>query len=560
MNEKYFLPPQHDGSNLKDLLKRLASAGAGRPVDKDGFPQGSWTPELLADAITRLDANHGGIDLRTVQLWFQDNDRGISTENIRWLARIFGCDDPEATSQWQMELAAAQSSLAATRRKQKRTGGRAPKSPLAQAETVTYDSKFGTEVDNDTTGQVPHPSMPNKSETLHSLRYPPKRNRTGLAEKCEWLLSGEMAVNLVIAYWLVLCALGLMNYAMGTLSVTYSPQDGLEKQVGFIWAPTLTVLPLVVLPLFILSVSDLISFWKNDARSRCSTPDAGSDKLMDRDGWMLKVKSFSVSFWAIVLFCYLFVFAFQWAGIYLPAYSAGDPGGVQIDRYLVTLLRPDVISTQEAMILSAVGYHYTASYIAVFMLGLLFLIIVVLDYQDVCKNSKPHSGGKTDSNDREMRCRILWGGFRIAVHGLWLATLIKLQITYLSSDAKDFLTWLSTDARSALGFGTSQNGWLENNSVSHFTTFLMMVVVVAVFGLCVSKICLPSWASPQLGVQVQSATDSYALVKMGFVIFLLSVNLLLVGQFVGFSLLVVLSVAASVYILCSPKLKQQQVN
>jgi len=74
-------------------------------------------------------------------------------------------------------------------------------------------------------------------------------------------------MNLLVFYWLIFGALGLMNYALGTLSVTYSPEDGLNKQVGFIWAPTLTVLPLIVLPLYILSINNLISFWKHGALS-----------------------------------------------------------------------------------------------------------------------------------------------------------------------------------------------------------------------------------------------------------------------------------------------------
>ena len=50
-NGKLFLPPTGDGSNFKELFKRLAAAGAGRPLGKEGFPAGSWTPELLAEAI-----------------------------------------------------------------------------------------------------------------------------------------------------------------------------------------------------------------------------------------------------------------------------------------------------------------------------------------------------------------------------------------------------------------------------------------------------------------------------------------------------------------------------
>jgi hypothetical protein len=75
-NGKLFLPPPRDGDDFKELFKRSAAAGAGRPLGEDGFPAGPWTPERLAEAISQIDSNRIGVDLRTVQLWFQENDKG----------------------------------------------------------------------------------------------------------------------------------------------------------------------------------------------------------------------------------------------------------------------------------------------------------------------------------------------------------------------------------------------------------------------------------------------------------------------------------------------------
>jgi len=35
--------------------------------------------------------------------WLKNNDTGISTVNIRWLARIFWMDDPQRSADGQME-------------------------------------------------------------------------------------------------------------------------------------------------------------------------------------------------------------------------------------------------------------------------------------------------------------------------------------------------------------------------------------------------------------------------------------------------------------------------
>ncbi|WP_208863776.1 hypothetical protein [Paracoccus marcusii] len=70
-NGKFFVQPDAGGRDFKVLFKNLAAAGAGRPVDENGFPKGPWTADLLADAISLIDANQAGIELRTVQLWFQ---------------------------------------------------------------------------------------------------------------------------------------------------------------------------------------------------------------------------------------------------------------------------------------------------------------------------------------------------------------------------------------------------------------------------------------------------------------------------------------------------------
>ena len=278
-NGKFFVAPQKTSDSFKVLFARLAAEGAGRPVDRHGIADGPWEPESLAEAISCIEANSKGIELRAVQVWFQDNDNGISNENIRWLARIFGCNDPEETSKWQVELKASKDRLASERRERRRR---------ASEEEASTDQLQKTGSSSEVR-KIADPIAPANAPRGE----PSVRAARTLAEKCEWMLSGSASMNLLIAYWLVFCGLGLMNYVFNTLSVTYSPLEGLEKQVGFIWAPTLTVLPLIALPLFIFFVSDLNTYWKRVGRSKCTARDVMSVHANSHAGWYAKINNFS---------------------------------------------------------------------------------------------------------------------------------------------------------------------------------------------------------------------------------------------------------------------------
>jgi len=80
-NGKFFVAPQTSDDDFKELFSRIAAEGAGRPADNRGFADGPWTAETLTQAICELDGNVKGIELRTVQVWFQANDNGCKTRS-----------------------------------------------------------------------------------------------------------------------------------------------------------------------------------------------------------------------------------------------------------------------------------------------------------------------------------------------------------------------------------------------------------------------------------------------------------------------------------------------
>ena len=207
------------------------------------------------------------------------------------------------------------------------------------------------------------------------------------------------------------------------------------------------------------------------------------------------------------------------------------------------------------MVLSFVGYLYTASYIAVFMFGLLFFVIIVLDFQDIC-TTLDVEGNKIEGRQIQKEGqKVVWGGFRVVVFALWLATLVKLQITYLSSDSSDFLSWVRIDMMGAFDATSLRNGLLENSSISHFTTFMMMAVTVSVFIFGVLRIRSSFERLAVYNRIQQSKRDYLALSEMLGVIALLSISLVLVGRFTGFSIVVGISAIASLHVLSGPKLR-----
>ncbi|WP_162946880.1 RcgA family putative transporter [Ruegeria sp. EL01] len=547
-NKSNIVLPPANGSDFKELFKYATDIGVGLPMGGDGLPIGTWTPQTLAAALSEIEANKTGVDLRAVQHWFENNDKGISAPSINLLARVFGGGDTEATTAWRSELTAGQRRLMAKRKASKSKTKRQSKEAVVEDPTLAKPRP----ADAIPVGEFPEQSfVQTDTSGISGVQHHPKT----LAERCEQILSGAASMNLLIVYWLVFCGLGLMNYVFDTLSVTYSPFEGLDKQVGFIWAPTLTVLPLVALPAFIYYVSELTTYWKRVGRSKCILQGVTSTDSQGSAAWYAKVNDFKFSFWAIALFCLLFVFGFQWAGIYLPAYLSGDANSVQIDRYLVALVRPEVISIEEAMVLSFVGYFYTASYIAVFMFGLLFFVIIVLDFQDIC-TTLDVEGNKIEGRQIQKEGqKVVWGGFRVVVFALWLATLVKLQITYLSSDSSDFLSWVRIDMMGAFDATSLRNGLLENSSISHFTTFMMMAVTVSVFIFGVLRIRSSFERLAVYNRIQQSKRDYLALSEMLGVIALLSISLVLVGRFTGFSIVVGISAIASLHVLSGPKLR-----
>lgn len=544
-NGKFFLPPPREGGDFKALFKRIAAAGAGRPVGKDGFPAGPWTPDLLADAISQINANRAGIDLRTVQLWFQDNDRGISPTNIRWLARVLGCDDPVATSEWQIELSAAQARLTAKRQRRNRAGSN--NSPDSVVELSDVNDLDETE----------------KANT--SLKTPRSFN---LAVSSEAFISRQSPLDLPATVFAGAVALGFLSYIFNIHNIVYEPEPGAAKQVGFLWAPNWTILFLVTLPLYLMFAGELLTFWKDEGRNKLisiiyrSTSASEHEKSERSDDWTSTVKDFTHSYWASFIICLPVAALFQWLSECLLPLITGNPRNFGVDWGRIAIFHPELISAVEAAIFTGLAYLYMGICFYLFFAGLILLFTMAHDLSKL--------GGKPELWHRSgcypeacgIGLRLMRGVFRCSVLGIAIATCMKIQQVYMISPGENIINWLLGDILSVIyGHERITDGFTYSRPTL-YSSLLVVLSSCAVFLHGLIRIhdafgrysSFDSSDSQNLEKNHKHAGEQSYIPygRMTGVIVLLLANYFLVGVANGSSFLLIIGACAAIYSLFDP--------
>jgi len=529
-NGKYFVPSLDDDRDLKDLLRQLSAAGAGRPVDKDGFPMGPWTPELLATAISEIEANQAGIDLRTVQLWYQDNEKGISTENIRWLARVFGCDDPTATSQWQKELISAQARLAAKRRAQrKKSIQRDP----PESSDAAVKSNYDLEAD-----------FP---QGLSSDKLLAPKWRFSLARISDGLFSRASPLDLPASVFASTVALGLSSHFLGIHSIVFPQANGVLKQVGYLWAPNWTVLFMVFMPLYLAFVSDLVIFWKSAGRSQLGHKD---EEKKGGDIWMRKVEAFSVTYWSAFLVCLPIATALQWIDRCLTPLLTGDAGDYPIEWARLAIERPEVISIPEAIAFTGLAYLYMGVTFFFFFVGLILLFTLVSDFWELAREVEPWADGQNQRQIYRVGLKLMDGIFRCCILGLLIAICMKLQSTFMLSSAASIVSWMASDFLSVLGDHEKLNEWFEYSMPTNYSSLLIVLATCTVFLYGSVRI------HAAFSLQGEVVRGRYRRKRglMLAVIALLVIVYVLIGAIAGFSILLCIGLMAAAYGLIYPSI------
>jgi hypothetical protein len=387
-----------------------------------------------------------------VQLWFQENEKGISAANIGLLARVLSCGDITSTSDWVMELSAAQSRLVAKRREKK-----------VDADTLAAKVQEPVEI-----------RLPSKPLIVGDDE---RKSRT-LARQSEAFFSDGAPLNLPASVFAGMSALGFFSYIIGIHNVSFTRSDGVIKQVGFLWAANWTLVFMVFLPLFLASVSELVTSWKHEERPKFSE---GTQEDSNR-AWQRIIDALSSSFWAVFLICLIFAGVVQWFGVCLmPLINGG--GNFAIDWGTIAIVRPDVIAVPVAIIFTAFAYLYMSLSFFLFFSGLILLYSVINDLWKIRETRKmrPDAGFQADLNGAAFW--VMRWVFRCTILGILIATVMKLQSSYLASNGTSVVAWVISDISSTLYERADVHSRISYRMPTHYSSLLIAISTCFVF-LC----------------------------------------------------------------------------
>lgn len=507
------------------------SVGAGLPTDQAGLPVGSWTPERLANTISQFESNSTGVELRTVQHWFQDNDKGISADNIHWLARVFGCDDTDAITAWKAELNVANRRLAKKRREKRSVQKRSVK-----PSTVAPKDDYQNTPTNTAKRDIP--------------RQP--RRIPGLAGRTEAMFSAHSSLGLPAIVFAAATALGLMSFSLNIHSVVFTLPTGQSKQVGFLWAPNWTVVFLVLLPAYFAVLINLLRLWKEEWRPGLAT---SLNTTSTQTCWPSRVAAVSYVYWAVFVVTILIASAFNWAETHLIPLLTGNPGNWVVDWGRMAIFQPDLISTPSAIVFSGLVFLLNAFGSYLFFAGLIILYTLTDDFVGFAE--------RPDQNGTEEQLRLLAkvggslsvGIFRCCCLGLMITLLMKLQASFLLSDSKNIVGWLAADFLTPFrGDGDHLNKYgFHQNAPGFYYSFFCLIAIVGVLVICTARIRI---SVRNMGVPNGETPDRTSLTVMNGILLLLTIAYVLIGMFSGFTILLITILALAILFLARPSLGQ----
>lgn len=515
INKKYFLNPPKSNLDLKQILQFAVAQGIGRPIVADGFADKAWSSEMLAEAVSLIETNPTGVETRTVQHWLQNNNAAISHANLRWLARIFGCNDPDCVAIWLDALIEGKRLLKEKVKREKKTILRP----------------------GDAIGSIkPQPSILENSQ-----KYVEADKRHFIASFSERIFHGKSVINLASINWFGWYLLLFATMITGIHQISYNLSNGTIKQIGFVWSVSWTINPILVIPIFTIIVYKMISYWKFKGRgiilqtTNHQSVISGWDDTIQNNGILFKLTFFSSWF---------FVFLLQWLGIHLYNLLNEGSSNILIDWYFTYLVRPDVISFNKMILVSFLGWAYQGLIFWFVLLGLAFTYIVANDFFELMTKEQDSARIKQISEGRLQE--ILDVG-NVLTHKIFLAvivcilvaTFMKLQAAYVVSFSPNLLAWLFQDSYNFFTLDYVSSARMSNTTIPYFTSFALgfFALFIFIYGFSQINYCIKN------SVQEYPVKLTISSHRVFWVLGLVVINYLALASFVGFSILFLITLA-----------------
>ena len=519
VNGKNYIAPVSDNLDIKQIIRKLTRQGAGLEVDSDGLPVGTWTPERLTAAISEVSRHTFNVDLRTVQRWLSEKEGGPKKDSIRWLAQIFGCGKQELVREWQIELFSAHDRLLEKKR--------ALRSKQQASEAETVEATIAREA-------VSVEAVAGETVTLEALQradVPVPAIRGSWVERfSESLFVGRHVLGTTAIIWAGLCTVAFVSYIVGCQSLTYVSSESGEKEIGFLWAPSWTIMPGIIMPGIVLMI-----------RSMAAQVLDVEAVLRDGPGKAGLLSGYGLLLWIALFIGFVLVFALQWSGIHLASLMSGSAKGYMIDWSVAALVRPDEVSVAGSLVLSGLGYLFFGMLMWIYFAGLVMVAATATRFQALIGPE-----GSADQPSRAAALRkqetVLALMFKSLVLCLMMVITIKLQSTYLISSGSSMSSWLVNDAVAYLRGDGPSFFFLHQRSLPQMTTLIIMSVTLVFFGI--------AWKRATSSRSDRPALETWPW-QVGRIALIaaLCMNVVSIGAFGGFSIFLAATLACAIFCL-----------
>lgn len=206
----------------------------------------------------------------------------------------------------------------------------------------------------------------------------------------------------------------------------------------------------------------------------------------------------------------------------------------------LAIVRPETISVSMSIVFTALAYLYMCLCFYLFFAGLILLYTMVHDLWRIAEESKTRQELEYLHELNELGMRLMRGIFRCTILGISVAICMKAQSAYLASDQENIVRWFVGDLSSTFFHNPEISNRFGYRMPTHYSSLLVAISACVVF----------LYGSIRFG---RTSPFQLPLWKMSAVVALLFVSYLLIGSFVGFSILLGIGALLGIYGLYDPE-------